>query len=175
MADKFKALVHYICWRSRNAPDKFGAVKLNKILWFADCEAFRRRGRTITGARYIKKPRGPVPVPIDLALSALEREGAIEISQHLTDHDYNQRRFKVRKEPNKDIFSRDELEIVNSFIDSILKEHTAESISELSHDQVWRLAKIDEDLPVSATLASKLAIPSDQDIAAALRRMGKVS
>lgn len=34
-AEKFKALVHYICWKVED-PRQLGATKLNKILWFSD-------------------------------------------------------------------------------------------------------------------------------------------
>lgn len=34
-AEKFKALVHYICWKVED-PRQLGATKLNNILWFSD-------------------------------------------------------------------------------------------------------------------------------------------
>jgi hypothetical protein len=30
--EKFKSLVHYVCWRCMDDPSKLGSVKLNKIL-----------------------------------------------------------------------------------------------------------------------------------------------
>lgn len=49
--EKFKRLVHYVIWRAGNRA-WFGAVKLNKVLWFADTEAFAHTGEPITGANY---------------------------------------------------------------------------------------------------------------------------
>lgn len=50
--EKFKRLVHYIIWKAGKR-DWFGAVKLNKVLWFSDTEAFAHTGEPITGAKYI--------------------------------------------------------------------------------------------------------------------------
>ena len=54
------------------------AVKLYKILWFADIEHYRLTGRSITGAAsYTKRQYGPVPKGIMQALTTLEGEGKI--------------------------------------------------------------------------------------------------
>ena len=39
----------YIVQTERFLDERFGAVKLNKILYFADFEAYRRLGEPITG------------------------------------------------------------------------------------------------------------------------------
>ena len=46
--EKFKRLVHYIIWKAGKR-DWFGAVKLNKVLWFSDTEAFAHTRRTNHG------------------------------------------------------------------------------------------------------------------------------
>ena len=57
---RFKELVLYVCERSANDP-KFGATKLNKILYFADFLAYAELGAPITGFEYQKLPNGPAP------------------------------------------------------------------------------------------------------------------
>src|SRR4051794_39698051 len=76
--EKFKALVHYICWRCED-PTKLGAVKLNKVLWRADFRAYLELGDPVTGATYIKRQYGPVPSDILPTLRQLEAEGKLSI------------------------------------------------------------------------------------------------
>src|SRR6266540_3889807 len=52
-AEKLKELILYVADRSRDDLN-FGAVKLNKILYYADFYAYRRLGHPITGAEYQK-------------------------------------------------------------------------------------------------------------------------
>jgi hypothetical protein len=53
----------------------FGAVKLNKILYYADMLHYAHTGAPITGATYAKRQQGPVPkqvVSCDRALGSGE-------------------------------------------------------------------------------------------------------
>src|SRR5713226_8962653 len=77
---KFKALVHYICWRCAD-PTKLGAAKLNKVLWRADFKAYLELGEPVTGATYVKRQYGPVPFSILPSLRELEDEGKISIRE----------------------------------------------------------------------------------------------
>ena len=49
--EKFKRLVHYVIWCAGERYG-FGAVELNKVLWFSDARAFMLLGKPITGASY---------------------------------------------------------------------------------------------------------------------------
>ena len=51
----------YVAERLADDPAGRGAVKLNKILWWADFESFRERGRSVTGAVYQKLERRTRP------------------------------------------------------------------------------------------------------------------
>ena len=60
--DKFRGLILYAAHRARQYEDPFfGAVKLNKTLFFSDFFGFRQLGRSITGATYQKLSEGPAP------------------------------------------------------------------------------------------------------------------
>ncbi len=59
-AAKFRELFLYIAESCAEDP-RFGAVKLNKILYYADFEAYRRLGEPITGDTYRKLSEGPAP------------------------------------------------------------------------------------------------------------------
>jgi hypothetical protein len=56
--EKFKALVHYIV-ASCDDPQRLGATKLNKVLWFADAFSYRATKNSITDETYVKRQRGP--------------------------------------------------------------------------------------------------------------------
>ncbi len=48
---KTKTVIHYVI--SHTEPEKLGAVKLNKVMWRADVEHYRRYGKTITGQKIL--------------------------------------------------------------------------------------------------------------------------
>lgn len=57
---KFKELVVYASRQCEDDPT-FGAIKLNKVLYYADFAAFRSFHRPITGASYRRLREGPAP------------------------------------------------------------------------------------------------------------------
>lgn len=147
-AGKFKALIHYIVWRCPD-PAKLGSTKLNKILWFSDARADVLRGRSITGATYIREKWGPVPQQIMPVRDQMVRDGLIGISrQPLFDHDQDV--FTTEARPDLDLFARDEMQIVDYWIDEVCEKHSAASVSKLSHDYTWEIARIGEVVPFHA-------------------------
>jgi hypothetical protein len=75
---KFKELVIYFCAASKRAGDEgFGMVKLNKLLYRADFEAYRLLGHPITGETYEKQEFGPVARDLPIALDELGAAGRL--------------------------------------------------------------------------------------------------
>lgn len=167
--DKFKALVHYICWKCED-PSKLGAVKLNKVLWFTDTVAFTQHGAPVTGARYTKQMRGPVPKAILPVLRDLEAEGKVDI-RDVEYHGYAKKEFVAREEPDFDGLTEDEVALVDRAIEFVCDRNTASSISELTHDSVWKLARMGDEIPYSAVLASDLGNLTAADVTRAVERM----
>lgn len=154
-AKKFKNLVHYICWKCSDNPSRLGSVKLNKALWLADLSAYYNTGNSLTGARYVKRQFGPVPRAILPTLQELERDGIIEI-RNVRHYQYQKKEFSVKSPPAK--FLTDlERKIVDEVIGIVCDQHTATSISELSHDHIWKSAKEGEDIPAFTVFA----VPGD--------------
>jgi hypothetical protein len=167
--EKFKRLVHYVIWRA-GGRDGFGAVKLNKVLWFSDARAFMLRGKPITGASYIREKWGPVPRPMLPIRQELEREGAIRVwsDRHF---DFPSTRLQALSAPaDLGVFDTDELQTVDWWIEHIDKEHTAASASEASHDYAWEIAEMGEELPYHAIFAIRMRQPDDTEIEWARRR-----
>src|SRR5687767_11549584 len=74
--DRFKSLVHYICWRCED-PRILGSVKLNKVLWYTDRIHYLRAGQPVTGATYVKQQSGPTARALSPVIAELEKEGAV--------------------------------------------------------------------------------------------------
>jgi hypothetical protein len=129
-----------------------GAVKLNKILWLADLSAFYERGEAITDSRYIKREFGPVPARIVPALNELERDGVLTVRQanHFGKH---KKEYDVHVPSTGDFLHPEERKIVDRLIDHVCDEHTAASVSEASHNHIWKAAEEGEELPLFTVFA----------------------
>jgi len=162
---KFKALVHYVCYKAPN-PKKLGATKLNKILFYADMEAYLQRGRPISGEVYVKLQHGPAPRHVLEVLEELEAEDAIRIAEAsgygVIMGQYRQRRFYAMRKPDLSIFDGLEVKLVDEIVDVICEGHTARSISERSHNVVWESAEAGEELPYYTAYAHFLK-PVDEE------------
>jgi hypothetical protein len=156
--EKLKRLIHYVAWKAGKR-DWFGATKLYKVLWFADARQFVLTKKPITGAVYIREKHGPVPKDGMTARRELEGDGAIKTAKEgkLT-------RIIALSEPDVSMFSQEELKVVDFWIKYIDKEHTAESISDHSHDYAWDIAKMGEELPLFAILANRIREPEEPEL-----------
>lgn len=160
--EKFKALVLYIIWRAGHRVG-FGAAKLNKVLWFSDARAYMLHGKPITGATYIREKRGPVPKEVMPVRAELEREGSIEIRQEpYYNHEITQ--FTAHAPPDISRFTPEELQIIDWWIRHIDEDHTANSISELSHDYMWEIAGMGEEIPLYAVFAPRIRAPRGKEL-----------
>jgi|SRR5580658_618473 Protein of unknown function (DUF4065) len=157
--EKFKSLVHYICWRCAD-PTKLGAVKLNKVLWRADFRAYLELGEAVTGDRYVKRQYGPVPASILGALRELEVEGKLSIRE-VEYYDNPKKEFFALNRPDLSLFTPDEISLIDEAIEYVTEKHTARSISEESHDRIWELARIGEEIPYYTVFSKPAEITVD--------------
>lgn len=160
--EKLKALIHYIC--SRCEPDELGKTKLNKVLWYADLSAYLNFLQSITGETYIKKELGPVSKHILEALRALDEEGRVIERVNPRFFQYAKREYIALDRPDLSLFSAREISLVDEVIDVICRKHTATSISEASHDEIWEAADLDEEIPFCAVLTKRTGKITDRDI-----------
>ena len=70
---KFRELVLYVARKSEADP-RFGATKLNKILFYADFWAYSKLGRSISGQKYRRLDQGLALRRLLQAVARLERE-----------------------------------------------------------------------------------------------------
>ena len=133
---------------------RFGATKLNKILYFSDFKSFGMLGESITGATYQRLDRGPAPRELLSVLRSMEAEGEIE----RVERRYFNRPQKVarplRKSDANELLDPAELAIVDAVI-ADLRDLNASQVSALSHLEAgWRLARDREDIPYETVYIS---------------------
>ena len=160
--DKFKQLVQYICSRCDD-PTELGSTKLNKILWYADYHAYYFFNEAITGAKYVKRQFGPVPPAILQVLKELQEEGFLAIRN--TEHfGHEKKEFFALRPADLSLFTAREISVVDKAIEYVCKRHTAKSISEETHDDIWEMAQIGEEIPYYTVFASQLGEITEHEI-----------
>jgi hypothetical protein len=168
--EKLKDAMHYVIALAGGRPG-FGAVKLYKVLWFSDAKTWLLKGNPITGEEYVRQKHGPVPKHALPVLTELEDEKRIKVWK---DRHYNheQWRFKALRPFRSNRLSQDETKTLQYWTRHIDEDHTAESISDESHDYAWEIAKMGEPLPYYSFLAARLRDPTEEDFERARRRWG---
>lgn len=160
--EKLRSLFHYVIKAAGSRPG-FGATKLYKVAWFSDTKCFMLRGRSITGAKYIREKHGPTPQQAMPIRAALVADGCI--SQFKGPSEYEGWHFRSLRSPDLSVFDRHEIETINYWIKHIDEDHTADSISEESHDYGWEIAAMGEELPYYAFFAGRIREPSPEESA----------
>ena len=153
---KFKELLLHLARNSADDP-KFGAVKLNKLLYFSDFEAYRRLGHPITGARYQKLPWGPAAIEFLPLQDELLSEGLVKLEERQRGP-HAQRVTVALAEPDLAVFSAEELQVIEEVL-ADLRPHGAIQVSELSHERSagWNLVEIGEVIPYGSAFVSMRA------------------
>lgn len=132
--DRLAVVAHYVI--ARTLPQELGATKLNKVLWFADCLAHERLGRSLTGVtEYRRLDQGPVPDGLDNVLDRLAARGAIAQRVAPTPG-YARKEFLALEEPPVEQLDAAEIDLLHIVIDFV-RNKSAREVSELSHDALW--------------------------------------
>lgn len=142
---KFENLILYICKQSESDP-RFGATKLNKILWLSDFEFYRFHGRSISNESYQKLPKGPAPK----RLLPVRKEMVVEKKLRIENRPFygrTQDRPIALAEPDISGFDAEEIKIVDLIIE-VLRNANGTEVSDLSHKMLewW------EDMPERQTI-----------------------
>lgn len=160
---KLRELILYIAARmERDEHAGQGRIKLAKLLWLSDFEAFRRFGRSITGARYVADELGPAPVDELLALRDLEGSGYL-----ILEPGYDRQRLpRAKRPPNTELFDEGELAVVDEMLGRY-RTWTGKQLVDLAHEfPGYRIAELGQDVPYRSVHISAEG-PTDGDIARA--------
>lgn len=157
--EKFRELVVFICQRSLG-DRRFGATKLNKLLFYADFLAYVKFGRAITWHSYQKLKNGPAPRALMPILDDMKQRGDVAQSEH--DY-YGRRQIRTIALRDADLtaFSSAEIALVTELIDEFW-DRNAREMSLMSHQfKGWRSAEVGETIPYESALVNLIKEPSD--------------
>src|ERR1700683_5495501 len=128
-------IAHYVI--ARTNPSDLGYVKLNKILWYADLEHYRRHRLSLTGLEhYARMPQGPMSKDVTRAVTRLRKDKKI-IEKPVKVIDYTRREMISLVEPDLSVFTVEQIDLLNQFISQIAPL-TADQVSKMTHeDPLW--------------------------------------
>jgi hypothetical protein len=118
---------------------------------------------------------GPVPQNIEAVLNEMVNDKAIHIKEIFTQRG-NQFLFFNLLEPELEKFTSEEIAIVDNVFEEIYFRETAYSISEKTHDEIWKMALINEIIPMNTIFATGDDINdiTDEDIQWAKDNLSRV-
>jgi hypothetical protein len=158
---KFKELILLICARSEHDP-KFGAIKLNKLLFHSDFSAYLVFGKPISGQEYFKLPNGPAPRRFLPVAKRMQESGDLAYKE-ADFFGHSQKKPIALRQPDVSVFTPQEIDLVHKIIQKFWNM-TATAISEHSHLFMgWKIARDKETIPYATALVSyRQPTPTEQ-------------
>lgn len=148
---RFESLVLYLAERSSN-DEGYGKVKLNKLLFRADFEAYRLLGVSITGEEYKRQELGPVAAHLPSLLRRLSENGVLSVRE-VAAGPYVRQVPLVEKghAADPEVFTPDERTIIDRVL-AELRTHGAREVSDWSHEISvgWRVKRTGQIIPYSS-------------------------
>lgn len=155
---KMKELILHIATACA-ADEKCGAVKLNKILFYADFLAYYRRGKSITGQPYFAIKDGPAPQQFIPIRESMIEEKAIAIQKLEVGMASPMTRVVPLRPPNYSKLEAEDIAIVD-FVISKLKSMNGAEVSAMSHRFKGWKAAFDNGAKTKIPYASVLFDPA---------------
>ncbi len=144
---KLKQLALYMATRSENDP-RFGRVKFNKLLFYADFIHYVKTGRSITGFTYIKMEYGPCPEGFNEIEAEMDSANELKLKRSQYEG-FVQKRPIALIPPDLSNFSGEEIATAEEAIGNMWQLNGREA-SNLSHLFIgWRLAQKFDKIPYS--------------------------
>lgn len=152
---KLRDVILHVCQAC--APDRLGAVKLHKVLYFLDMIFYAQAGRAVTGAEYRKRPFGPTCVSLLPVLREMERDGVLAIDE-VDFHGRAKKQYRALAVSDLKRFDDAEIELLDEVIEFVCNQNTAKSISDYSHQLPWEMADFGDVIGYDTAL---LLFPSE--------------
>ena len=147
---KLRELILLISEWSQADP-KFGAVKLNKLLFYCDFSSYLTLGKPITGQEYFALPQGPAPKRLKAITGRIKKDEELAY-QNVPYHGYTQQRPIALRSPKIGSFSPQEVQLIHRTLEKFWKKSATE-ISDESHLFLgWKVAREREVIPYTTAL-----------------------
>lgn len=163
--ERLRELILYVSARSVGM-EKFGSIKLNKIIWKADFSAFLERALPVTGRAYQRLRWGPAPIEMQPLLAEMAQDELIRFDltnfgQDSDGRDIIEKRVVALVEPSLRWFSPNDL----SFVDAAIEYYRSMSGTETSDDShgvSWGSRADGDPIPYEAVYLSDKKLGSAQ-------------
>lgn len=140
---KMRELILYVARKTGGV----GRVKMAKLLYYSDNEAYRQLGGSITWADYQKLPHGPAARQYKPTFAAMVGDGLVHEEPAFMGYT-----IVADVDPDPTILSDGEVAIIDDVIDRY-SWMNAQKISEVSHQEIgWRVAEPYSTIPYTAFL-----------------------
>lgn len=167
--EKLRELILLIAEWCQSDP-KFGAIKLNKLLFHADFSAFLTYGAPITGQEYFKLPQGPAPRRLKPITELMIKRGEFAW-QEVPYYGHTQKKPVALRAADLSKFSGADVNLIRQTVETFWKLSATE-ISDQSHVFLgWKSARLKETIPYSTALVSRRP-PTDHERRRGLRLEG---
>lgn len=130
-------------------------TKLNKLLFYADFKHFKEYTVSLSGARYLHLPLGPVPNNYEFYFAELINEGLLEVDEVLVGQYWGEN-YLAKREPDLTIFSDSEIKVLADVKDHF-RNFTSSQIKDFSHQERGYLETM-AGHPISYRFAQELQI-----------------
>jgi hypothetical protein len=168
--EKLKELILLIAEWSQADP-KFGAIKLNKLLFHCDFSSYLTYGRAITWQEYFALPQGPAPKRLKFLTDRMRENGDLA---YKGERYYNHtKKTPIALRPAKiKAFSDQEIVLIQKTIEKFWDKNATE-MSEESHLFLgWKAARLKEVIPYSTALVgSRPPTPEERNHGLQLRQL----
>lgn len=158
--NRLKQMILYVSEQNVEAT-RFGLIKLNKIIWKADFDAFAERGVPITGRTYKRQKYGPVANEMPPVHSEMLRDGYISIRRVDFGEGIVEKRTIALCAPQLSMFSAEDLKFVNASI-AYYWHKTGEEASDDSHGVAWSTRHNGEEMPYESAYLADLTLGPSQ-------------
>jgi len=129
---KMRELILHVAKKSEN-DDKFGAVKLNKILFYADFYSFVKRGKPITGLEYFALSEGPAPRQMLPIIKSMEAAKDIAIKKVSCGRPNPKSVVVALRDPDYSKLDAEDV-VIADFIIEKFKGMTGTDLTNMSHE-----------------------------------------
>ncbi len=127
---KMEELILHVAEKSAD-DEKFGAQKLNKILFWADFLSYLKRGKSITGQEYFALDEGPAPRRLLPIREEMRRRGHLGIKP-VNYYGFPQERVVALRQPDYKQLEAEEVALVDAVIKK-LKDKNGRDVCDESH------------------------------------------